>query len=75
MNKKCMADVTFEEFDDWCNRRACDGMWSMAVAMVCIEAVTEVLAVKPLFSRKKAREKKWQDIKQDYFNLDAEIEV
>lgn len=75
MAKKRISEVTFEEFDTWCNTRACDGAWSMSTAMVCIEVFNEVMKVKPLIGRKKAREKKWQAIRADYFNLDAEIEV
>ena len=74
-NKKKIADITFDEFDKWCNDRACDGDWSISVAVNCIEAVKQVLAVKPLFGRKKAREKEWERIKNEYFNVDAEIEL
>jgi hypothetical protein len=73
--KKKFRDVTFDEFNRWCNERACDGAWSMFLAINCIEAVRRVLKVKPLFGRKKAREKEWERIKNEHFNLDAEIEV
>ena len=73
--KKKIKDVTFEEFDEWCNGRACDGQWSMFLALNCSEAIRRVLAVKPLFSRKKAREKEWERIKNEYFKLDAELEL
>lgn len=73
--KKKIKDVTFKEFNKWANDRACDGAWSMFLAMNCIKATKRVLAVKPLFGREKAREKEWERIKSEYFNLDAEIEV
>ena len=49
--------LTFEEFKKWCNMRACDGQWSMFAACFYIEAIGQVLKVKPLFGRKRAREK------------------
>ena len=73
--KKKIKDVTFEEFYEWCNRRACDGQWSMLLALNCSEAIRRVLAVKPLFGRNKAREKEWERIKNEHFKLDAELEL
>ena len=73
--RKKMKDITFEEFDEWCNMRACDCQWSLFMAVNCIEAIRQVLKVKPLFRRKKAREKEWERIKNEHFNLDAEIEL
>ena len=73
--KKKMKDITFEEFNEWCNIRACDGQWSMFMAINCIEAIRQVRKVKPLFGRKKAREKEWIRIKNDHFNLDTEYEL
>ena len=73
--KKKMKDITFEEFNEWCNMRACDGQWSMFAACFYIEAINQVLKVKSLFGRKKAREKEWERIKNEYFNLDAEYKL
>ena len=75
MAKKCIKDITFDEFDKWANDRACDGMWSFSDAVMCSQVVSSILNVKPLFGRKRAREKAWQEIKSKAFNLDAEIEV
>ena len=73
--KKKMKDITFEEFDEWCNMRASDGQWSMFMAVNYMEIIRQVLKVKPLFGRKKAREKEWERIKNDErFNLDTEYE-
>lgn len=73
--KKKMKDITFKEFNKWCNMRACDGQWSMFMAVNCIEAIRQVLKVKPLFGRKKAREKEWERIKNERFKLDVEYEL
>lgn len=73
--KKQIKDVTFEEFIRWCNGRAADGQWHYEVAITCIEVIKEVTSVKPLFGKKKRREKKWNEIKDKYFDLEAEIEV
>lgn len=73
--KKKMKDVTFDEFSDWANRRACDGQWSMLTAMVSIEAISEVMKVKSIFHRKKKREEAWEKIKAENFMLDAEIDI
>ena len=73
--KKKIKDVTFEEFDEWCNGRACDGQWSMFMAVNCMEIIRQVLKVKPLFGRKKAREKEWERIKNERFKLDVEYEL
>ena len=75
MAKKCIKDITFEQFSEWCNNRACDGAWSMGSAMTCIEVIDEVMKVKPLFGRKKAREEKWKSIRGEYLNLDFEIDL
>ena len=55
--KKKMKDMIFEEFKRWCNMRACDGQWSIFAACFYIEAITQVLKVKPLFGRKKPEKK------------------
>lgn len=73
--RKKIKDVSFEEFSEWANKRASDGAWSMQTAFICIEATKQVYAVKSLFGKKKKREEKWNEIKGDYFVLDAEIEV
>lgn len=69
MPKKKIKDVTFEEINTWANRRACDGQWSMETAMVVIHCINEVN--KHFFKK----EKHWEDIKKQHFNLEAEIEV
>ena len=29
--------MTFKQFNQWCNERACDGCWGMNDAIFCIE--------------------------------------
>ena len=70
-----MKDITFEEFYEWCHMRVCDGQWSMFMAVNYMEIIRQVLKVKPLFGRKKAREKEWERIKNDHFNLYVEYEL
>lgn len=58
-------DMTYAEFKDWCNRRACDGQWSAGVAMTCIAIIEEIdsIKVKGLFkgkATKQARELAWE---------------
>lgn len=72
---KKMKDVTFEEFSDWANMRACDGCWSMTMAMVSIDVISEVMKIKPFFYRKRKREEAWEKIKKETFNLEAEIDI
>ena len=55
--KKKMKDMTFEEFKKWCNMRACDGQWSIFTACLYIEAINQVLKVKPLFWKKSQRKR------------------
>ena len=73
--KKLMRDITFVEFDEWCNRRAGDGKWSRDDALLCCNMIKVILDIKPIFGRKKAREQAWERIKVKYFNLDAELDV
>lgn len=73
MSKK-IKEITFKEFSRYCNDRACDGMWSFDIALICCEVAHKVYEVKPLFGRKRAQEKKWQELKKEYFNLEAELE-
>lgn len=64
---KSNEGMTYAEFRDWSNERACDGRWSLTTALGCIEIRKRVDAVKVkgLFRRKateQAREKEWQKI-------------
>lgn len=73
--KKKLRDVTFKEFNHWCNERVCDGKWSESTATISIAVVTAVNKVKPLSRRRKAREEYWKYLIAIFFSLDTEIEV
>ncbi len=44
--------MTFKEFEDWCNKRACDGCWSIYQAVTCANIIKDVRS-KPFWGRKK----------------------
>ena len=50
--------MTFKEFNEWCNRRACDGCWSANTAIYCIAICRKINAL-PFWKRKKA----WDEVK------------
>lgn len=52
--------MTFKEFSDWCNKRACDGCWDMSTAICCIEIYRKINAL-PFWKRNK----EWNKLK-DY---------
>lgn len=49
--------MKYAEFSEWCNERACDGYWSMNLAMQCI-AFQDKLNALPRIKR----EKEFQEI-------------
>lgn len=73
--KKKIKDVTFKEFMEWANARACDGNLGFVDAWGCIEAIKEVSKINPIFRKARKREEKWNEIKEKYFNLEKEIEI
>ena len=44
--------MTFKQFRTWCNHRAADGCWGLAVAMLCTEVMLEMNRT-PFWERKK----------------------
>lgn len=52
--------MTYKEFKAWCNDRACDGMWGMRNALICVDVI-ETVNSKPLWKR----EKEWRKAKED----------
>ena len=34
--------MTFKEYGEWCNHRACDGGWGLLEAQVCISIYREI---------------------------------
>lgn len=63
------------EFTGWANARACDGRWSMLDAMNSISVISMVYEVKPLFFRGRVREALWRKLRDQYLNMEAEIEI
>ena len=68
--KKKIQNVTCEEYLRWANDRAADGRWSLETALVAIQDTNKIYKTCPLF-----REKIWKQIKNDHYQLDAEIEI
>lgn len=44
--------MKFKEFENWCNKRACDGCWGMLEAMTCIGLIKEIRK-SPFWKREK----------------------
>jgi hypothetical protein len=60
-----LETMTYQEFKEYCNDRACDGQWSLLEALACINVIEEIdsIKVKGLFKKKqtlKARELEWK---------------
>lgn len=53
--------MSFKQFRTWCNRRAADGCWGLAVAMFCTDVVLEMNRT-PFWTRRK----RWETV----FNQD-----
>lgn len=49
--------MTFKQFRQWCNDRACDGCWGYQTAMLCIDVMKEINRF-PFWKREKA----WKQI-------------
>lgn len=73
--KKKIKDCTFKEFTGWANARACDGRWSMLDAMNSISVISMVYEVKSIFFRGRVREALWRNLRDQYLNVEAEIEI
>ena len=67
--------MTYKEFVNWCNRRACDGCWSMGTAIYCIEVVKKINDL-PFWKRKKEWLKVKDTIEKDVVSvINAKIEA
>lgn len=75
--KKKIEEMTFEEFSNWANMRACDGRWSFNDAVTCAELIRLVHneSSKFLFRKKKKREEIFNKYRPEYLKMDAEIEL
>lgn len=63
---KSVEGMSYQEFRDYCNDRACDGQWSMLEAMACLDIIKKIdsIKVKGFFNKKKtlkAREQAWKN--------------
>lgn len=59
--------MTYKEFKDYCNKRACDGMWSIDEALASISIMEDIDSIKikvfGIFHKKRteqAQEKAWK---------------
>lgn len=53
--------MTFKEFRNWCNRRACDGCWGLEEAKLCIKIGSEIQS-QPFWKR----EKLWRKLNTEH---------
>lgn len=61
--------MSYKEFFSWCNDRACDGMWSMETAIMCLDIIDEIekievkfLGIKLKRKTERLKEEAWQRI-------------
>lgn len=48
--------MTFKQFRQWCNDRACDGRWGYDTAVYCIELIQNMMKI-PWWKRNKVWKK------------------
>ena len=48
--------MTFKQFREWCNERACDGCWGYSDALCCTELINIMMKI-PWWKRKKVWKK------------------
>ena len=64
-----IEEMSYREFMDYCNERACDGMWGIFEAISCCKMAQEIeKTVKGKIFKKKAREKAWSELKAKHTN-------
>ena len=59
--------MTFKEFVEWCNNRACDGLWGIIESMVCIDIISSIRKL-PFWKRKKAWIEKEKQVLDEIVN-------
>ena len=52
--------MTFKEFVEWCNMRACDGLWGLGHAVTAIDIIKDVRK-KPFWKREKYWEERYKE--------------
>lgn len=74
--KKKIKDLTFDEFAEWSNARACDGRWCFTDAVnACTICTTVYDKTRYCLFKRKKREKLFKELCEEYLNLEAEIEI
>ena len=70
-----IASMTYEQFNSYCNQRACDGLWDIRKAVTCLDITNDINSIKVTFlgftlknKTKQAREKAWRKFVHDYIN-------
>lgn len=64
MSDKPIEQMTYAEFNTYCNARACDGRWSWVEALACVGMISEVrAAVKGKLFKRRAAEAAWSKLK------------
>lgn len=52
--------MTFKEFRNWCNQRACDGCWGRLDAMICLNILITIQK-EPFWRREKVWKRDFED--------------
>ena len=52
--------MTFKEFVEWCNMRACDGLWGLRHVIVAIDVIKDVRK-RPFWRREKYWKKYYKE--------------
>ena len=52
--------MTFKEFVEWCNMRACDGLWGRYHVIIAIDVIKDVRK-RPFWRREKYWKKHYKD--------------
>ena len=74
--RKQMKDVTFSEFVNWANNRACDGDWDLQTAITCTELIGDIYKqTRHAIFRRKKQEELFKYYKLIDFNPYAVIDV
>lgn len=73
---KLWKSMSYKEFKDWCNQRACDGQWSLSVSQTCIKIISDIEEYKITkfgFMLKKKTEELQEKIWREF--IDSLIEI
>lgn len=69
--KEKFTNMTYEEFFNYCEERACDGRWGLEEAVLCLGIIKHLQSIREttfiFYSKKKtkkAREDEWERMKK-----------